>query len=65
VRCPGPKTQGREYCSAHAATLCKWKANDGSLCAAEAGRDPGYCTTHCWCESSSPLLSQDFHRESE
>ncbi|KAH6845157.1 hypothetical protein B0I37DRAFT_177764 [Chaetomium sp. MPI-CAGE-AT-0009] len=47
TRCLETKVQGREYCSAHAATLCKWKTNDGSLCGAEAGRGSGYCTTHC------------------
>ncbi|KAK4041790.1 hypothetical protein C8A01DRAFT_14512 [Parachaetomium inaequale] len=31
ARCPGMKTHGRDYCSAHAATPCKWKSRDGSL----------------------------------
>lgn len=62
TRCPEAKTQGREYCSAHAATLCKWKTNDGSLCAAEAGRELGYCTTHCWCEPSPAASLLRFSR---
>ncbi|EAQ92491.1 predicted protein [Chaetomium globosum CBS 148.51] len=55
VRCPEAKTEGREYCSAHAATLCKWKANDGSLaiateegheCPQPRSRSAIFCKSH-------------------
>jgi hypothetical protein len=51
ARCPAMKIPGRDYCSAHAATLCKWKSRDGSLCAREACQGSRYCPGHCWYET--------------
>ena len=44
VRCSGISIQGQDYCSVHAAALCRWDKG----CAVEVDGESDYCKRHRW-----------------